>query len=207
VLKWVVLLLLTSHPSILLPLCWFLRTFSHGEPPSNLWCFIWGSQFYSMGNPLHGVPSSGGNIYPHMSNPCHVTFSSQAASSVMMPLQPFMNQLGGGYYPTGKGHGVYQNPAWPTSLKTSLSRDHGLRCRNQSTASHVGSTSPVTASHTGIKSPTSASHVGDLSPTSASHVGDLKPTSASHVGDLSPASASHVGGKNQSLQVMLGAQL
>jgi hypothetical protein len=49
-----------------------------------------GSQFYSMGNPIHEVPSSGGNIYPHPSNPCHVTFSSQAASSVMIPLQPLM---------------------------------------------------------------------------------------------------------------------
>jgi hypothetical protein len=53
-----------------------------------------GSQFYSMGNPLHEVPSFGGNVYPHMSNPCHVPSSSQAPSSVMMPLQPFMNQLG-----------------------------------------------------------------------------------------------------------------
>jgi hypothetical protein len=52
---------------------------------------FWGSQFYSMGNPLHEVPSSGGNIYPHVSNPCHVDFSSQVDSSVMMPLQPFMN--------------------------------------------------------------------------------------------------------------------
>ena len=28
-----------------------------------------GTQFYSMGNSLHEVPSSRGNIYPHMSNP------------------------------------------------------------------------------------------------------------------------------------------
>jgi hypothetical protein len=57
-----------------------------------------GSQFYSMGNPLHGVPSSRGNIYPHLSNPCHVAFSSQVYSSVIIPLQPFMNQFKGGYY-------------------------------------------------------------------------------------------------------------
>jgi hypothetical protein len=69
-----------------------------------------------MGNPLHGVPSSGGNIYPHMSNPYNVTFSSQEASSVMIPLQPFMNQLGGGYYPTGQGHGIYQNPGLACDL-------------------------------------------------------------------------------------------
>jgi hypothetical protein len=66
-----------------------------------------GSQFYSMGNPLHKVPLSGGNIYPHLSNSFHVTFSSQAYSSVMIPLQPFTNRFGGGYYLGGQGHGVY----------------------------------------------------------------------------------------------------
>ena len=65
-----------------------------------------GSHFYSMGNPLHEVTSSGGNLYPHMSNPCHVTFSFQVDSSVMIPLQPFMNQFGGGYHPTRWGHGA-----------------------------------------------------------------------------------------------------
>jgi hypothetical protein len=89
-----------------------------------------GSYFYSMGNPLHEVPSSGGNIYPHMSNPCHVTFSSQAASSVSMPLQPFMNQYGGGYYPTGQGHGVYQNPSWPAISQNQSFPDLGLKCHN-----------------------------------------------------------------------------
>jgi hypothetical protein len=58
-----------------------------------------GDYFYSMVNPPHEVPSPGGNIYPHVSNPCHVAFSSQAASSVSMTLQPFMNQYGGGYCP------------------------------------------------------------------------------------------------------------
>jgi hypothetical protein len=60
-----------------------------------------GSYFYSMGNPPHEVPSPGGNIYPHMSNPWHATFSLQAASSMSMPLQPFTNQYGRGYYPVG----------------------------------------------------------------------------------------------------------
>jgi hypothetical protein len=50
-----------------------------------------GIYFYSMGNPLHEVPLSGGNIYPHMSNPSHDAFSSQVASLVSMPLQSFMN--------------------------------------------------------------------------------------------------------------------
>jgi hypothetical protein len=68
-----------------------------------------GNQFSNMGNPPHGVHSSGGNVYPHMGNSYHIIYSSQAVPSVMMPLQPFMDQLGGGYYPIGQGHGVYQN--------------------------------------------------------------------------------------------------
>jgi hypothetical protein len=76
-----------------------------------------GNQFYNIGNPLHKVSSSRGNAYPHMGNPYHITFSSQAAPSVMMPLQPFMNLIGGGYYPTRQGHSVYQNPPWPTVSK------------------------------------------------------------------------------------------
>jgi hypothetical protein len=154
-----------------------------------------GSQFYNMGNPFHRVPSSGGNIYPHLSNPCHVAFSSQAASSVMMPLQPFINQFGGGYYHVGKGHGVYHNPFWPAiSQKQSFPRPWSLMLQ-PTAAIHAGSTSPITASHIGIMSPTSIIHVGDLSPTSASHIGDLKPTYASHVGDLSPTFASYARGK------------
>jgi hypothetical protein len=70
-----------------------------------------GNYFYSMGNLPHEVPSYGGNIYPHMSHPCHVSFSSQANS---IPLQPFMNQYRGGYYLVGQGQGVNQDPSWPT---------------------------------------------------------------------------------------------
>jgi hypothetical protein len=36
----------------------------------------------------------------------------------MVPLQPFMNQLGGGYYPTGQGHGIYQNPGFSAISQT-----------------------------------------------------------------------------------------
>jgi len=56
-----------------------------------------------MGNPQPRAPSTGGNVY----NPYHVAFVG------MVPIQPFMNQFGGGYYPTGQGHGIYQNPQWP----------------------------------------------------------------------------------------------
>jgi hypothetical protein len=66
-----------------------------------------------MGNPLQEFPLSGGKIYPHMSNPCHVAFSSQVDSSVLMPLHPFMNQYGGGYYPVRHDYGVYHNHSWP----------------------------------------------------------------------------------------------
>ena len=27
-------------------------------------------------------------------------------------MQPFMGQMGGGYYPTGQGHGIYSNQAY-----------------------------------------------------------------------------------------------
>jgi hypothetical protein len=49
-----------------------------------------GSQFHTMGNPQPRAPSAGGNVY----NP-HYT-----SSVGMVPIQPFMNQFGGGYYPT-----------------------------------------------------------------------------------------------------------
>jgi hypothetical protein len=48
-----------------------------------------GSQLHTMGNPHPRAPSIGGNIY----NPHYVIFVG------MVPIQPFMNQFGGGYYP------------------------------------------------------------------------------------------------------------
>jgi hypothetical protein len=180
------------------------------------------NQFYSSGYPLYGTPSQGGNIYPHMSNPCHVTFPSQENSSVSFPLQPFMNQYGGGYYPAGQGQGVNQDPSWPAISQNQYFLGPWSQIPQFTTA-----TSPVTACHTGIISTIDASHVGDwsttstshvedlqpaatshargtslvivchtgvISPTSASHVGDWSKTSASHVEDLQPATASHAGG-------------
>jgi hypothetical protein len=72
------------------------------NPPLSFVVSFGGSQFHIMGNPQHGVPLDGGNVY----NPHHVAFAG------MVPIQTFMNQFGGGYYPTGKGHGIYQNPGW-----------------------------------------------------------------------------------------------
>jgi len=57
-----------------------------------------GNHFYGSGYPLHGTPSHGGNIYPHLNNPCHTCVSSQTSASVMMPIQTSMDQLGEGYY-------------------------------------------------------------------------------------------------------------
>jgi hypothetical protein len=124
-----------------------------------------GSYFCSMGNPLHEVPSSGGNICPHMSNPCHVTFSLQAAS---MPLQLFMNQYGGAYYHVGPRQDVNQDPSWPA-----ISQNQSFLGPWSQIPQFITATSPVTVCHTGVISPTSASHVGDWSTTSASHVEDL----------------------------------
>jgi hypothetical protein len=90
-----------------------------------------GIQFYSMGNPLHEVPSSGGNIYPHLSNPCHVAFSLQATSSMMMPLQPFMNQFGEDTFLSDMAMVYTKTLPSLQFLKTSLSQNLGLKCRNQ----------------------------------------------------------------------------
>jgi hypothetical protein len=136
-----------------------------------------GSYFCSMGNPPHDIPSSEGNIYPHMSNPCHVTFSSQVASSVSMPLQTFMNQYGGGYYPAGQGQGVNQDPSWPAIFQNQSFLGPWSQMPQFTTT-----TSPVTMFHTSIISPTASSHVGYRSTTSVSHVEDLQPATASHAG-------------------------
>jgi hypothetical protein len=184
---------------------------------------------YSMGNPPHEVPFFGGNTYPHMSNPCHVSFSSQAAS---MPLQPIMNRYGGGYYPTKQGHGIYQNPSWPaisqnqsflapwsqipqftivtslviachTSITSPTSVSH-VGYWSTTSASHVEDLQPAVVSHDGGTSPVITCHIGIISPTSASHVGDWSTTSTSHVEDLQPASASHAGSMSPSTTSHVG---
>jgi len=93
---------------MLVPTNYFLME----NPPLTSSITSGGNKFSNMGNPPYRVPSLGGNVYPHMGNLYHIIFSSQLVPSVMMPLHPFMNKLEGGYYPTRKGHGVYQNPPW-----------------------------------------------------------------------------------------------
>jgi hypothetical protein len=65
-----------------------------------------GNQFCDTGYPLHRTPSHGGNIYPHLNNTYHDFVSSQTSNLVMMPIKKSMDQLGGGYYLSGQGHGV-----------------------------------------------------------------------------------------------------
>jgi hypothetical protein len=116
----------------------------------------------------------------------------------MMPVQTTMDQLGGGYYLFGQGHGVNQDPSWPTMSQNQSFLGPWSQMPQLTTA-----TSLVTTSHTGIPSPTSSSHVGDWLTTSACHVEDSQPTTTSHAGGIalvamshpditSPASDSHV---------------
>jgi hypothetical protein len=158
-----------------------------------------GNQFYDSGYPLHGTPSHGGNIYPHLNNPYHTFVSSQTSSSVMMLVQTSIEKLGEGYYLSGQGQGVNQDPSWPA-----MSQNQSFLGPCSQISQLTTITSPVTASHTGAPSPTTASHVGDWSRTSASHVEDPQPAIASHVGGITlvamrhtdityPTSVHHVG--------------
>jgi hypothetical protein len=197
-----------------------LNTFSMASPHVSPGVSYWENQFYGSGYPLHGSPSQGGNMYPHSNNPYHAFVSSQTFTLVSMPLQPFMDWYGGGYYPGGQG--VNQDPSWPAisqnqsflgpwfqmsqsitatspvivcyiGIISPTSSIHVGYCSTTS-SSHVGGTCLLTVSHTTHTSPISASHVGDPSPTSVSHVGYFLVASASHAGSMSPANASHAGG-------------
>jgi hypothetical protein len=64
-------------------------------------------QFQTLGNPQPGSNPTEGNFY----NP------QQNIPAGMIPNQPYMNQPEGGPYNVGQGHGVYQNPGWPTNIQ------------------------------------------------------------------------------------------
>jgi hypothetical protein len=64
-----------------------------------------GGQFHTLGNPQPGSNSAGGSFY----NP------QQNIPAGMMSNPPYMSQPGGGPYNAGQGHGVYQNPGWPSN--------------------------------------------------------------------------------------------
>jgi hypothetical protein len=145
-----------------------------------------GNQFYGTGYPLHGTPSHGDNIYPHLNNPYHAFVSPWASALVMMHVQTSMDQLGKGYYLYGQGQGVNQDPSWPAISHNQSFPEPWSQIPQLTTA-----TSPVIASHTGVPSPTAASHVGDWLTTSASHVEDQQPIVASHVGGITLVAMSH----------------
>jgi hypothetical protein len=163
------------------------------------------NQFYGSGYPLHGTPSHGGNIYPHLNSPYHTSVSSQ--TSVMMPIQTYLDQLGGGYYLSRQGQGVNHDPSWPAMFQSQSFPGPWYQMpqltASSVTASHTGAPSPTSASHVGDGSTTSishvethtqsiASHVGGITLVSTSHINVTSPTSVHHVGDDSLASASHV---------------
>jgi hypothetical protein len=74
------------------------NTFGMTNPPLSSGFQPGGGQFHAMGNPQPGSNPTGGNFY----NP------QQNIPTRMIPNQPYMNQLGGGPYNAGHGHGVYQ---------------------------------------------------------------------------------------------------
>lgn len=85
---------------------------------------------------------------------------------MMMPVQTSLDQLGIGYYLSGQGKGVNQNPSWPAMFQSQSLSGPWYQIPQPTT------TSPVTTSHIGATSPTYANHVGDWSMTSVSHVQD-----------------------------------
>jgi hypothetical protein len=153
------------------------------------------NQFYDSSYPLYGTPSQGGNIYPHLNRPYHTSISSQ--TSMMMPMHTSLDQLGRGYYLSGQGQGVNQDPSWPTmfQIQSFLGPWSQMPQPNASpvTASNTGTPSPTSASHVGYGSMTSASHVNNPHLAAASHVGGTTLVSTSHINVRSPTSVHHVG--------------
>ena len=50
---------------------------------------------------------SGGNLTHHMGKFGNVVFPSQGMLNIKMHVHAYMGNMGGGYYPTGQGHGLY----------------------------------------------------------------------------------------------------
>jgi hypothetical protein len=92
------------------------NTFSMSIPHISLGVSYGENQFYGSVYSLHETPSQGRNIYPHSNSPYHTFVSSQ--TSVMMPVQTSLNQLNEGYYLSGQGQGVNQDPSWPTMFQS-----------------------------------------------------------------------------------------
>jgi hypothetical protein len=72
------------------------NTFPMTGPHVSLGISYGENQFYSLGYPIYGSPSQGGNLHPHFNSPYHTFVSLQ--TSVMMPVHTSSDHLGGGYY-------------------------------------------------------------------------------------------------------------
>ena len=53
-----------------------LNTFPMTGPHASLGISYEENQFYGLGHPLHGTPSQGGNLYPHLNSPYQTSISS-----------------------------------------------------------------------------------------------------------------------------------
>jgi hypothetical protein len=82
-----------------------------GNPPLSFKVPPGGSQIHNMGNPHPGAPLAVDNIY----NP-HYSFLVG-----MVPIKPFMNQFGAGYYPTGRSMVYTRTMNGLQSLNTNIS--------------------------------------------------------------------------------------
>jgi hypothetical protein len=133
------------YPSSAMSVC--MNTFPMADPHLSSGVSSGGSHFYSMGNSLHKVPSSRGNIYPHLSNLCHVAFSSQEDSLV----KPWSEML---------------QPTTTTSLVTASHT--GII--SPTSDSHVGDRSTTYASHVEDQQIVAASHAGGTTLVTASHI-------------------------------------
>ena len=49
---------------------------------------------------------------------------SQGIPHMQIPMHPYMGHMGGGYYPTGQGHGLHQHP----SYQNQSFKDNGIKC-------------------------------------------------------------------------------
>ena len=55
---------------------------------------------------------SGGHLVHHMGNFVNMFHPSQGIPYMQMFVHPYMGHMGGGYYPTSQGHGLYQKPLY-----------------------------------------------------------------------------------------------
>jgi hypothetical protein len=96
---------LKFRPTILPPRQIPTNTLGMTNPPLSSGFQLGGGQLHTLGNPQPGSNLVGASFY----NP------QQNIPAKMMPNPPYMSQLGGGPYNVGQGHGVYQNPRWPSN--------------------------------------------------------------------------------------------